>query len=69
MRANFNLPVSHHREPPPNLQQDERQAVKLKLTRELGFTYAAMDLLGYRSGSMNETLSAGERSGAKSIGG
>ena len=36
MRANFNLPVSHHREPPPNLQQEERRAVKLKLTRELG---------------------------------
>nr|MBQ6740738.1 flagellar protein FlaG [Synergistaceae bacterium] len=36
MRANFNLPISHHNEPPPNLQQDERHAVKLKLTRELG---------------------------------
>ena len=36
MRANFNLPISHHSEPPPNLQQDERRAVKLKLTRELG---------------------------------
>ena len=36
MRANFNLPILHHSEPPPNLQQDERHAVKLKLTRELG---------------------------------
>ena len=24
--------------------------------RELGFTYVAMDLAGYRTGSMNETL-------------
>ena len=24
--------------------------------RELGFTYIAMDLAGYRTGSMNETL-------------
>ena len=37
MRANFNLPISHHNEPPPNAAaQDERRAVKLKLTRELG---------------------------------
>jgi uncharacterized protein len=24
--------------------------------REIGFTYTALDLLGYRTGSMNETL-------------
>ncbi|MBQ4418851.1 MAG: flagellar protein FlaG [Synergistaceae bacterium] len=37
MRANFNLPISHHSEPPPNAAaQEERRAVKLKLTRELG---------------------------------
>ncbi|MDR3310768.1 MAG: ATP-dependent sacrificial sulfur transferase LarE [Oscillospiraceae bacterium] len=27
--------------------------------KSFGFTYAALDLLGYRTGSMNETLSAG----------
>jgi uncharacterized protein len=25
--------------------------------KEIGFTYVALDLLGYRTGSMNETLS------------
>ncbi|MDR1515583.1 MAG: ATP-dependent sacrificial sulfur transferase LarE [Synergistaceae bacterium] len=28
--------------------------------REIGFTYAALDLLGYRTGSMNETLEKSE---------
>jgi biotin synthase len=28
--------------------------------REIGFTYVALDLLGYRTGSMNETLAASE---------
>jgi biotin synthase len=28
--------------------------------REIGFTYIALDLLGYRTGSMNETLAASE---------
>lgn len=37
MKIKFNLPISHHSEPPPNAAaQEERRAVKLKLTRELG---------------------------------
>ncbi len=31
--------------------------------RELGYTYATLDLTGYRTGSMNETLSAEVRAG------
>lgn len=29
--------------------------------RDIGFTYVTMDLMGYRTGSMNETLTAAER--------
>ncbi|MDR1322656.1 MAG: ATP-dependent sacrificial sulfur transferase LarE [Gracilibacteraceae bacterium] len=36
-----------------------REKVYARL-REIGFTYAAVDLLGYRSGSMNDTLPEGE---------
>ena len=37
MKIKFNLPISHHSEPPPHAAaQEERRAVKLKLTRELG---------------------------------
>ena len=38
MRANLSLPVLHHKEPPPNLQHDERRSGKaaIKLIKELG---------------------------------
>lgn len=32
-----------------------------KRLREIGFTYVTMDLMGYRTGSMNETLSAEQK--------
>ncbi|MDR2953005.1 MAG: ATP-dependent sacrificial sulfur transferase LarE [Treponema sp.] len=42
------------------LQPDKRGKIHAAL-RELGFTYAALDLLGYRTGSMNETLTDNKR--------
>lgn len=41
-----------------------RQAVDAKL-REIGFVYVALDLRGYRTGSMNETLSQAAPEGAR----
>ena len=37
------------------LQEDNRKQVYTKL-KELGFSYVTLDLLGYRTGSMNETI-------------
>ena len=40
-----------------NLLLDERKRTEIFLyMKELGFTYVTMDLQGFRSGSMNETL-------------
>ena len=43
--------------PPDELQQvlDHRLEIAEKL-KGYGFTYVTLDLLGYRTGSMNETL-------------
>ena len=38
------------------LHSDNRENIHTTL-KEIGFTYIALDLLGYRTGSMNETLS------------
>mgnify|MGYP003561074103 CR=1 FL=1 len=40
-----------------------REEIRLKVYQEfrkIGFSYVALDLLGYRTGSMNETLSETE---------
>ena len=37
------------------LQEDVRKEIYEKL-QSFGFTYITLDLLGYRTGSMNETL-------------
>ena len=37
------------------LQEDNREKIYTTL-KELGFSYVTLDLLGYRTGSMNETL-------------
>ncbi len=37
------------------MREDVRKGVYLKL-RSYGFSYVTLDLLGYRTGSMNETL-------------
>ena len=42
------------------MEKDIRQQVYDKF-KEIGFTYVALDLLGYRTGSMNETLSEAEK--------
>lgn len=45
----------------PQIMKDD---IRLKVYEELktfGFTYVALDLLGYRTGSMNETLTIDER--------
>ena len=42
------------------MSRDVRQAV-VERFREIGFNYAALDLQGYRTGSMNETIPAGEK--------
>ncbi len=43
------------------LNQDLRERVVARL-KEIGFTYVTLDLQGYRTGSMNEVLSAEEKS-------
>ena len=40
---------------------EQREAVSAAL-KAAGFTYAALDLDGYRTGSLNETLSEAQRS-------
>ena len=40
----------------PRLLQPEVKEVILRRFRQAGFTYVAVDLQGYRSGSMNETI-------------
>lgn len=39
------------------LMEDETRTRIIEKFREYGFTYITMDLMGYRTGSMNETLS------------
>lgn len=41
------------------MQDETRQLVYAKF-KEIGFTYVALDIQGYRTGSMNETLSKAE---------
>ena len=40
------------------LEEETRKAI-VKGLKEAGFTYVSLDLAGYRTGSMNETLAAG----------
>ena len=40
----------------PKLIADENRSRITKAFKEYGFTYVTMDLTGYRTGSMNETL-------------
>jgi len=44
-----------------------RRAEIAEAVRHAGFSYAALDLDGYRSGSMNEVLAEGERETAKAV--
>jgi len=46
------------------MARENREEIYLRF-KEIGFTYVAVDLLGYRTGSMNETLSAEQISGYK----
>ena len=50
--------------PPEDVQELSAEDTRTQLIerfKELGFTYVTLDLQGYRSGSMNETLSAEEQ--------
>ncbi len=40
--------------------QDETRKLVYAKFKEIGFTYVALDIQGYRTGSMNETLSKAE---------
>jgi uncharacterized protein len=40
----------------PRLMADETRRAVYERFKEIGFSYTALDLLGYRTGSMNETL-------------
>ncbi|MFV0414307.1 MAG: ATP-dependent sacrificial sulfur transferase LarE [Oscillospiraceae bacterium] len=42
------------------MQRQNREKIHARF-KEVGFTYITMDLLGYRTGSMNETLKAEEK--------
>jgi uncharacterized protein len=42
------------------MTQENREAIHAAL-KAIGFTYISLDLLGYRTGSMNETLASGKR--------
>ena len=46
------------------MNQDLRKKVYQKL-KSFGFSYVTLDLLGYRTGSMNEVLSAGSKFGKR----
>lgn len=45
----------------PKLMETETRELVAKKFKEFGFTYVTLDLQGYRTGSMNETLSAQEK--------
>ena len=45
----------------PKLIADENRNRITKAFKEYGFTYVTMDILGYRMGSMNETLDKNDR--------
>ena len=45
----------------PRFMQDETRLPVARKFKEIGFEYVSLDLFGYRTGSMNETLSAEER--------
>ena len=45
----------------PKLMETETRELVAKKFKEFGFTYVTQDLQGYRTGSMNETLSAQEK--------
>lgn len=45
----------------PKLMETETREMVAKKLKEFGFTYVTLDLQGYRTGSMNETLSAQEK--------
>lgn len=38
------------------LMEEENREKIAKTLKEYGFTYVTLDLMGYRTGSMNETL-------------
>ena len=40
----------------PKLMEDDLRSLIYKRFKEFGFTYVTLDLQGYRTGSMNETL-------------
>ena len=45
----------------PKLMETETREMVAKKFKKFGFTYVTLDLQGYRTGSMNETLSAQEK--------
>ena len=45
----------------PRLMEESVRNDVVRKFKEYGFTYVTMDLLGYRTGSMNETLKNGEK--------
>ena len=46
----------------PRFLQDDIRRPVYDYLKSLGFVYVTLDLAGYRTGSMNETLTAAERS-------
>ncbi len=46
----------------PRLTDDSVRKDVFKKFQEIGFTYVTVDLAGYRTGSLNETLESGKRS-------
>ena len=61
----FDVSISVDELLPENFHKllEHRTEVSEKL-KSYGFTYVSMDLQGYRTGSMNETLTAAERDAA-----
>jgi pyridinium-3,5-biscarboxylic acid mononucleotide sulfurtransferase len=45
----------------PRIMEESVRTVIMERYKEYGFTYVSLDLQGFRSGSMNETLTAAER--------
>ena len=62
LRVRFHDATARIELPPADMTRalDARDAI-VRVGRDLGFTYVALDLLGYRTGSMNEAVDLGAR--------
>ncbi len=53
--------IEVHPEDMPKIMQEDRRRKVVEKLRELGFKFVALDMAGFRSGSLNEVLSQAEK--------